>query len=375
MFHSGMRWVKNRKGMRKILFIASHRKDRAPGQRFRFEQYFDFLSQNGFECELSYIISEEDDKMLYKKGAYLKKFLFSIKCHLKRMKDARNSNKYDIIFVFREALMTRSTYFEEQFSKSKAKVVFDFDDSIWLQNVSDANKKLAFLKNAGKTAELIQLSDMIFAGNQFLADYAAQNNDNIRIVPTTIDTEEYIPIKASKKEGSICIGWSGSITTIQHFEVAIPILRKVKEKYGDLVYFKVIGDAHYKNTELGIKGLGWNKQDEVTELSSFDIGIMPLPNDEWASGKCGLKGLQYMALKIPTIMSPVGVNTQIITDGVNGFLADEENEWLDKISSLIDSKLLREKIGKEARETVVKSYSVESEKSNYLKYFNELLSK
>ena len=359
--------------MNKILFIASHRRDRAPGQRFRFEQYFDFLEKNNFKCDLSYIVSESDDQMLYKKGDYFKKFLFTLRCHLKRKKDVRNMNNYDIIFVFREALMTRSVSYEKMFNKGRAKVVFDFDDAIWLQNVSDANKKFAWLKNPEKTSEIIALSDMVFAGNQFLANYALQNNNNVKIVPTTIDTEEYFPIQIEKKDEKVCIGWSGSITTIQHFNFSLPILKKIKEKYGDKVEFKVIGDASYRNEELNIVGIGWNKKDEIRELSKFDIGIMPLPDDIWASGKCGLKGLQYMALEIPTIMSPVGVNTEIISDGVNGYLCESQEEWVEKLSKLIDSKDLRKQMGDAARKTVIDRYSVESQKNNYLLYLNELI--
>lgn len=150
----------------------------------------------------------------------------------------------------------------------------------------------------------------------------------------------YAPVPKHKSD-KITIGWSGSITTIKHFEFALPVLRKLKEKYGDRLRFKVIGDASYTNEELGIKGIGWKREDEVKELSEFDIGVMPLPDDEWANGKCGLKGLQYMALEIPTIMSPVGVNTEIIKDGKNGFLASEINEWLEKTSRLIENSDLR----------------------------------
>jgi glycosyltransferase involved in cell wall biosynthesis len=160
-----------------------------------------------------------------------------------------------------------------------------------------------------------------------------------------------------------------------HFEYAIPFLRKINEKYGNDITFKVIGDSSYQNEELNIVGISWNEADEIKELSGFDIGIMPLPDDEWAKGKCGLKGLQYMALEIPTIMSPVGVNTEIIQDGVNGFLAVDIDEWVEKLSLLIESLALREKLGKAARKTVLEKYSFESQKQNYLNCFEELIKK
>jgi len=360
--------------LKKILFVTSHRRNRAPGQRFRFEQFFDFLENNGFHCEHSSYISDYDDKYPYSKGAYFQKFRILLKAIYKRTEDVYNANKFDIIFINREALLLGSTFFERQFRKSKAKLVYDFDDSIWLGDTSDANKKLRWLKYPGKIAKIISISDMIFAGNKYLANYASYYNNNIKIVPTTIDTEEYKRAATNKsKNGKICIGWTGSITTIKHFEFAVPILRKLKSKYGDKLLIKVIGDKYYVNEELGITGQGWSKESEISELSTFDIGIMPLPNDEWSKGKCGLKGLQYMALEIPAIMSAVGVNTEIIQDGKNGFLATTEQEWIEKISLLIDDSKLRDSMGKEARKTVIEKYSKDSEKRNYLDYFNELL--
>ena len=360
--------------MKKILFIASHRPDRAPGQRFRFEQYFTFLEQNGFKCELSYFITEKEDRILYKPGNYFQKALIAWKAFNIRMRNVLRKNDYDIIFIFREAFLTGSVYFEKQFKKSKAKLVFDFDDAIWHLDVSAVNQRFSFLKKPEKTGFIISLCDMVFAGNNYLAEYARKYNKNVVIIPTTIDTSEYSPLPKINK-GKIIIGWSGSITTIKHFEFAVPVLRKLKEKYGDLLQFKVIGDASYRNEELGIKGIGWNRQDELKELSEFDIGIMPLPDDEWANGKCGLKGLQYMALEIPTIMSPVGVNTEIIKDGANGFLASEIDEWVEKASRLIDNPDLRISMGKAARKTVIDEYSVESQKNRYLNYFRELTAK
>lgn len=359
--------------MPKILFIAAHRLNRSPSQRYRFEQYFDFLKQNGYSSELSYIIEQEDDRYFYKSGYFLKKLLFTFKSALKRLNDVKKSNQYDIVFVQREAFMTGSAYFEKQFAKSSAKLVFDFDDSIWLLDTSNANKKWEWMKSAKKTSEIIKVSNMVFAGNQYLADYAKQFNSNVKIIPTTIDTERFKRKQEYTNKQQICIGWSGSITTIKHFEAATQILKRIKNKYGNRVCFKVMGDETYENKELGIKGIPWTSVTEAEVISGFDIGIMPLPDDQWVKGKCGLKGLSYMALEVPTIMSAIGVNTEIIQDGENGFLASTEEEWVDKISRLIDSFELRKQLGINGRNTVVKRYSVEAQKNNYLTSFNELL--
>jgi len=156
------------------------------------------------------------------------------------------------------------------------------------------------------------------------------------------------------------------MTTIQHFDLMIPVFRRLKAQYGEAVRFKVIGDGRYRHDELGIRGQDWSAESEVSDLSDIDIGVMPLPDDEWARGKCGLKGLQYMALGIPTVMSPVGVNTEIIDDGVNGLLAGDEDEWVSKLTSLLESDELRRDLGREGRDTVEERYSVRSQRERYL---------
>ena len=249
--------------MPKILFIATHRPNRSPSQRFRFEQYLNIIKNEGWDYEFSYLISEKDDAIFYQKGHFIQKLLIILKGFFTRIKDVRRANTFDIIFIQREAFITGTTFFERKFNKSKPKVIYDFDDSIWLSNVSDANKKWNWLKNPNKTKEIIAVADLVFAGNQYLANYAKQVNHNVVIIPTTIDTEEY-QRETSKKE-KICIGWSGSITTIQHFEYALPFLTEIKNKYTDQIEIKVIGDENYVNHHLGIKGIAWKKNDEIKE--------------------------------------------------------------------------------------------------------------
>lgn len=358
---------------RRILFIAQHRPERSPSQRFRFEQYLNHFAENGYAHDFSYLIDAADDKVLYSKGSLDRKARIMAKSFKRRQADVKRLGEYDIVFVQREAFMTGTTLFERKFAKAPTKMIFDFDDSIWLSNVSEANRYLNFLKKPEKTSRIIALSDHVIAGNQYLADYAARFNEAVSIIPTTIDTESYKPVEKRVERPFVAIGWSGSITTIQHFNHAEAVLKRIKEKYGDRVRFKVIGDAQYTNEALGIQGQAWSGASEISDLCEMDIGIMPLPDDEWAKGKCGLKGLQYMALEIATVMSPVGVNTDIIEDGVNGFLAGDEDEWFEKLSALIDDAALRQRIGKAGRKTVEEKYSVAANAERYLQVFRTVL--
>lgn len=358
--------------MPKVLFIASHRPGRSPGQRFRFEQYFSVLEANGFQCELSYLVEPADDQFLYKPGHFLSKLMFVRRSIAKRRADVARMNDFDIIFISREALMTRSTWFERSFRKSRARIIYDFDDSVWLSNVSDANRRWGWVKDASKTSKLIALADVVFAGNNYLANYARRFNNRVEVVATTIDTGEYLP-RTVRPPGPVVIGWSGSVTTIQHFRYAVPALQRLKAKYGDRIAFRVVGDGTFRHEQLGITGLPWRKATELDDLRAMDIGIMPLPDDEWARGKCGLKGLQYMALGIPTLMSPVGVNTEIILHGVNGFLPRNDDEWVELISHLVEDADLRARLGAEARRTVDQRFSVLAWRDTYLKLFNSLI--
>ena len=349
-----------------VLFAAVHPPGRVPSQRFRYEQYVDFLAEHGVRTTFAPILRTDDYAALYGERHYASKGLVAARGLGRRWRHRGRLADYDIVFVQREALQLGTAFFERAVSRSQARLVFDFDDAIWLQNVSDANRRLAWLKNPDKTAELISMADLVIAGNPHLADYASDFSNAVEVVPTTIDTDAYVQDSRPPNGDAVCIGWSGSMTTIQHFDLMIPVFRRLKAQYGEAVRFKVIGDGRYRHDELGIRGQDWSAESEVSDLSDIDIGVMPLPDDEWARGKCGLKGLQYMALGIPTVMSPVGVNTEIIDDGVNGLLAGDEDEWVSKLTSLLESDEQRRDLGREGRDTVEERYSVRSQRERYL---------
>jgi glycosyltransferase involved in cell wall biosynthesis len=255
---------------------------------------------------------------------------------------------------------------------SRAKLVFDLDDAVWIDALSDYNKKFGWLKGKPNTANISKLADVVIAGNAFLARYSSQFNNNVITIPTAIDTEKFLPSYRTNKD-KIIIGWSGSFSTLWHLDLVTPALKTIKEKYGSRVGFKIIGDKTYYNEVLQVKGDPWILESEVVDLQQIDIGIMPLVDFEFAWGKCGLKGLTYMSLEIPTLMSPVGVNSEIIDHGNNGFLCNSTEEWILYFSMLIEDPELRIKLGKAGRKTVVDRYSIDANKDRYIKLFNELV--
>lgn len=357
---------------KKILFLVAHRPGRSPGQRFRFEQYLNYLTAHGFHCDISYLIDQKDDAMFYAPGQYLAKTRFLLKSIRHRLRDLKKAPHYDMIFLYREAHMLGSTFFERKLKALNIPMIVDFDDSIWLKDVSNGNRNLAFLKRPSKTAEIVAMCSAVIVGNQYLADYARQYNSKVFIIPTTIDTDYYLAPPKEEPAGQVCIGWTGSSTTLKHFTLALPVLRRLRQKYGSGLSFRLISDEPFRGTLDGLENIPWNRETEVQDLNAIDIGIMPLPDDAWSRGKCGFKGLQYMALNKPSVMSPVGVNKDIILHGQNGYLAQTEAEWEQILSMLIEDPALRQAIGARGRRTVEERFSYNAQKEPYLSIFREL---
>lgn len=357
--------------MASVLILCAHRPKRSPSQRYRFEQYLPFLEENGFTFKFSYLLNEKDDELFYSKGNFLAKVLILIKSVFIRLKDSFQFKKYDIIFIQRETSFLGSSYFEKKAFHSGAYVIFDFDDSIWLADTSPGNKKWEWIKKPEKFYTNVANAHCVIAGNAYLAEKAKPYNKNVVVIPTTVNSDWHVPKTEHRNKKLITIGWSGSISTIKHFELLVPVLIKLQEKYRNKLKFKVIGDKYYKHQTLNVEAIEWKENTEVSELNSLDIGLMPLPDDEWANGKCGLKGLSYMACAVPVVMSAVGVNKDIIQNGENGFLVSTNEEWLTILSDLIENETLRIEVGNKGRETVVKNYCVKAHKHSYLKVFKD----
>ncbi|MFN8230330.1 MAG: glycosyltransferase family 4 protein [Bacteroidia bacterium] len=359
--------------MPNVLIICAHRPNRSPSQRYRFEQYLPLLTAKGFNFTWSYLLNEKDDKLFYSSGNFLLKIKIVFKTLLIRIKDCFKFKQFDIIFIQREAHFLGISFFEKKAYKSSAKVIFDFDDSIWLNDTSPENKIFSFLKNPNKFYKNIKHAHLVIAGNNFLANESKKINLNTIVIPTTVNTNYNFPITKNTFNTIVTIGWSGSISTIKHFESLIPVLTRLKNKYKTKIKFCLISQTKYLNKELEIESHIWSVENENKLLNTFDIGIMPLPNNIWTKGKCGLKGLTYMACNIATVMSNVGVNNEIIENGVNGFLCSTDEEWFSTLCLLIEYKQLRFLIAEKGLQTVEQKYSTRANEQAYLNAFKNAL--
>jgi glycosyltransferase involved in cell wall biosynthesis len=207
----------------------------------------------------------------------------------------------------------------------------------------------------------------ITAGNTYLADYARQFNSNVIVLPTTIDTENHHSTCCDQDKTPLTIGWTGTHTTMHYVDFLIPILQDLEQKYTFI--FKIISNEVPTYALQSLEFVKWNKATEIEDLASIQIGVMPLIKDIWSEGKCGFKALQYMALEIPTVLSPVGVNATIVEHAKNGYLVETEKEWYDALEKLILEKELRKQLGKAGRTTIDNCYSVNSQKYKFLSLF------
>ena len=208
-------------------------------------------------------------------------------------------------------------------------------------------------------------------GNPYLAEWSLQFNQNVTVIPTTIDTDKYT-VESDKPAADVpIIGWTGSFSTVQHLDTLRGALQKLAQR--ERFCLRVIGTPAYSIEGVEVEAMRWRSETELEDLRPIDIGVMPLPDDAWSKGKCGLKALQFMALGIPVICSPVGVNTDIIQDGENGFLADTEDEWVEKLAQLLRSPELRKRVGLAGRATVERQYSKQTQAPRVYEIFESVV--
>jgi glycosyltransferase involved in cell wall biosynthesis len=267
--------------------------------------------------------------------------------------------EYDAVFLFREAAFIGPALLERWIHWRGVPIIFDYDDAIWIAQTSGANGLMALAKCVGKTRTIARLSTHVTPGNDYLATFARRYSSQVTVVPTTIDTEKYVVRRPVPDRDPVVIGWSGSHSTIRYVgALRGPLQQLAKEQRFRL---RIIGGKIDPIPGVDVECVPWRAATEVDDLNEIDVGVMPLPDDDWARGKCGLKALQYMALAIPTICSPVGVNREIVSHGVNGLHATTPEEWIETLRSLISRPDLRHRLGSAGRATVEARYSAVSQ--------------
>lgn len=354
----------------KVLFLLPYPLHRAPSQRFRVEEYTALLDKEGISYKLVPFLDEKAWSILYKKGSLLRKALAVLKGFLKRSWLVFfASGKYDFVFIHREAAPIGPPIFEWWLAKiRRKKIVYDFDDAIWIPNVTEGNRLARFVKAFWKVKYICKWAYKVSAGNDYLAAFASRYNKNVVYNPTCVNTDDkYVP-RTDPQNNPVVIGWTGSHSTLPFLAVGIPAIKKLELE--ERFRFVVIGDKKPDFDVACMEFVPWNKATEIEDLAQVDIGIMPLKDDAWNEGKCGFKLIQYLALGIPALASPIGVNKKIIVNGENGYLCASDEEWIQHLKELMYNKELRKEMGENGRAKIVREYSIASNSRNFINLFS-----
>lgn len=337
-----------------ILFIVP-RLDKA-STRYRVSQYRPLLEAKGLRCEIISLPEGLNN----------------------RMKLWLSCQTYDLV-VLQKRLLSGWDFF--WLRKNSQKLVFDIDDAIMFSDSEEQGTKAK--GRTKKFQRTINKVDLIISGNNYLRDcvlksFKDSNTSNqavddlkkevpVEVLPTPIDLNRYHRKQYSQKE-TITIGWIGSKVTLRYLENIKPVFEELGKKYQNLV-LRIVSDEFIESDSIKVEQIKWTEDNEIHDLHEMDIGIMPLSDNEWTRGKCSFKLLQYMAVGIPVVCSPVGMNREVVIDGEHGYWAENMEDWFGKLSMLIENPSLRKKMGEAGHEQIRMNYNLEKYADNLLKIF------
>jgi len=350
----------------KILFLTLYDEQWADS-RVRVYQYLPFLDDRGIGYKVIPIISKD----LFRHGKLRYYLSAGLNALFKWLEVIFLGFKYDAILVSNLLL---PLHLEKMIRFSNRNVVYNFCDALYTgydAQYAARDPVRILLNRFGKIwlSRILRTSRHVLVENEQNRQFASHFCPNVSVITGPIDTERYVPRESRKSNfSSIVIGWIGGPSTTPYLGILENAFRNLSQKYSQIV-IELIGAAELKVEGVQIVIKKWDYESEVSNLQNFDIGIMPLPDNEWTRGKGGYKLLQYMACGIPCVASPVGVNADIIQDGFNGFLARSEEEWIEKLSLLIESPDLRQKMGENGRIIAEERYSI---KANIHRFLNAL---
>jgi glycosyltransferase involved in cell wall biosynthesis len=277
------------------------------------------------------------------------------------------AKRADIVFIHRRLF---SNWFLKRLKRLNKKYIFDFDDAIFTS--PEGHLPLKIWKDIQERYTMtLELADYVLAGNEYLRSNAAVSKDGkFMVFPTVLNLGCY-PIKKHGESG-LTLGWMGTSYNHPYLNILKEVLPPLSKEMKGLK-FLVVSDKPYQMDGVNVENRGWSEKTEIQDLLDMDIGLMPLSDDPWTRGKCGLKALQYMACGIPTVCSSVGVASQIISDGINGFLPKNAEEWIHVLRELIRFPDKRTAIGIAGRNKIEEKYNIRKSSQILIELFHQLL--
>jgi L-malate glycosyltransferase len=356
---------------KKILFVCPYPENVAPSQRLKFEQYYQSFREAGYEVTATAFISVAFWRIIYTPGRFWKKAFYTLRGYARRLSELLTVRKYDVVYIHLWVTPFGPPLFEWLFRKFAKKLVYDIDDLVYLGNVkSKVHPIVTLVKGRSKPLFLMKNADRVITCTPYLDQFVRKYNSHTTDISSTINTDLYTPKTDYSIKDEFVIGWSGSHSTAKYLHLLDDVFMDLAKDYK----FKllVMGDPNFFLQGVNVEAIPWSEEYETAVISKFDIGVYPLPNEEWVLGKSGLKALQYMALGVPTIATSIGTIHRIIENGQNGFLVNSMEEWKAKIKTLLYNEDLRKEIGGKAAASVEESYSVRANKQTYLTIINQL---
>lgn len=359
--------------MKRILVICPAPEGVYPSQRLKYEQYFEHWKENDYSITIAPFMSMKLWALIYKKGYYFAKVILTIWGYLHRIYDILRAPYYDLVYVHLWVTPFGASAYERLLKLANPHMVYDIDDAVYKGHKSKSNWFIAWMKGKKKIFTLMKIAKHVIVCTKYLEEEALKYNDNVTDISSTFDTNRFTPVKNYDGGDKITLGWTGSHSTMPFLHLLDNVLLEVAAKREFLL--RVICDVDFELDGIEIQNIKWNGETEIDDLHKINIGLYPTPTEEWVLGKSGLKALTYQSCAIPCVATAFGSNLENIKHEVNGMLASNHEEWVDAICKLIDSKELREKIGKAGRENVITHFSVEANKPIYLDILNNVVKK
>ena len=337
----------------KVLLLTKYG-PKAASSRQRFVQFLPRLEQAGIECTLAPLL--DDDYLEHKFSSGRGRPGDAAKAFLARIRALLGAAEYDLAVIQYELLPFVPRGVEAALRGYRMPYVYDFDDAVF--HVYDQHRSsLVRGLFGGKIPAVIAGASHVLAGSEYLAAFARKHNASVEMLPTVVDTERYRVRDPARAGAPLTVGWIGSPSTATYLREAILPLRSFFD--GGNATLALVGSGPVELPGIPLEIRDWSLDREVDDLRAFDVGIMPLPDTPWARGKCGFKLIQYMACGVPVIASPVGANREIVEHGVNGYLAETPQEWLQALHALAQDPGLGRAMGEAGRRKVEREYSLD----------------